>query len=221
LASMIVNAGKAEYLRPARFDYDVGERASSRHYPDYDVSKPTEKHRRIQRLVALWQMTYVGPPMIYYGTEAGMWGGDDPDDRMPMFWDDLGEYANRKSHPLGKSRPLDKVAVDRELHEYYRDVIRMRNETKSLRRGSFKVLEANDDQSVLVFAREFENEKLIVVLNRSENPSTVEVKLDVTDGDSKSETLLSTPGIELTTARSTSKLSVSISGTSGAVIRVR
>ena len=80
VASMVVNAGKHEYLRAERFDYDVGERVSSRSFPDYDVSKPTPRQREFQRLVALFQMTYVGPPMIYYGTEAGMWGGDDPDD---------------------------------------------------------------------------------------------------------------------------------------------
>ena len=45
--------------------------------------------RRVQRLVALLQMTYVGPPMIYYGTEAGMWGADDPCDRMPMVWPEM------------------------------------------------------------------------------------------------------------------------------------
>jgi cyclomaltodextrinase / maltogenic alpha-amylase / neopullulanase len=33
---------------------------------------------QIQRLLTLFQMTYVGAPMIYYGTEAGMWGADDP-----------------------------------------------------------------------------------------------------------------------------------------------
>ena len=37
-------------------------------------------------MVALFQFTYVGAPMMYYGTEAGMWGADDPCDRMPMVW---------------------------------------------------------------------------------------------------------------------------------------
>ena len=35
--------------------------------PDYDTRRPTAAERRIQRLVALFQMTYIGAPMIYYG----------------------------------------------------------------------------------------------------------------------------------------------------------
>ena len=34
-------------------------------------------------------MTFVGSPIIYYGTEAGMWGDDDPDNRKPMLWEDI------------------------------------------------------------------------------------------------------------------------------------
>lgn len=34
-------------------------------------------------MFALFQATYVGAPMIYYGTEFGMWSADAPEDRMP------------------------------------------------------------------------------------------------------------------------------------------
>ena len=48
-------------------------------------------------------MTYVGAPMIYYGDEAGMWGGHDPDDRMPMVWADL-QYDPQAIDPRGDER---------------------------------------------------------------------------------------------------------------------
>ncbi len=48
-------------------------------------------------------MTYVGAPMIYYGDEAGMWGGHDPDDRMPMVWEDL-KYDPQAIDPRGDER---------------------------------------------------------------------------------------------------------------------
>ena len=97
LASMIVNAGRRPYAQPDRFDYDID--VSPRYVPDYDVRKPNDRERRVQRLVALLQMTYVGPPMIYYGTEAGMWGADDPCDRMPMVWPEL-TYEPQQADPL-------------------------------------------------------------------------------------------------------------------------
>ncbi|MFQ5585056.1 MAG: glycoside hydrolase family 13 protein, partial [Calditrichia bacterium] len=45
--------------------------------PDFDVRKPNREEREIQKLVVGIQMTTPGAPLIYYGDEAGMWGGDD------------------------------------------------------------------------------------------------------------------------------------------------
>ena len=60
--------------------------------------------------------------MVYYGDEAGMWGGDDPCDRLPMVWDDL-KYDAQASDPLGASREADAVSVDAELLDFYRRAI--------------------------------------------------------------------------------------------------
>lgn len=40
-----------------------------------------------QRMASFFQMTVPGLPVIYYGDELGMPGGDDPDCRRPMAWD--------------------------------------------------------------------------------------------------------------------------------------
>src|SRR5262249_27360020 len=84
---------------------------------DYDPRKPRPDEVRVQKLMALFQMTYLGAPMVYYGDEAGMWGGDDPDDRKPMLWGDT-TYADEGSHPFGLSRTPDKNAVDSDLLAY-------------------------------------------------------------------------------------------------------
>jgi glycosidase len=167
VASMIVNGGRVPYRQPSRFDYDVSERSSPRHDPTYNVARPSAAHRRLQRLVALFQMTYPGSPMIYYGTEAGMWGGDDPDDRMPMVWPDI-QYANQAAHPLAEAtRTADPVAFDRELHQFYRSLIRLRQDQPVLRRGDFQLVLTDDAQQSLVFSRSSAENRLYVVLNRS------------------------------------------------------
>ena len=73
LASMLVNP-----------DLLFDHRVSARDNPQYDVRKPTADEIRRQKLLVLFQMTSIGAPMVYYGEEAGMWGGDDPDERKPM-----------------------------------------------------------------------------------------------------------------------------------------
>ncbi len=170
LASMIVNADqRLPYLRSDRFDYDLGERVSPRHFANYDVSRPGQRHRLIQRLVALFQMTYVGPPMIYYGTEAGMDGADDPCDRMPMIWDDL-EYESRSLGPHGALEKTEPISFDKELFQYYRKLIGIRLQSNALRRGDFEIVHVDDERQVFAFQRAYQpdGEVMLVVLNRSD-----------------------------------------------------
>lgn len=178
VASMIVNADHHRpYVNKDRFDYDVGERACPRSFRDYDVAPPNEKQRQRQRLVALFQATFVGPPMIYYGTESGMDGADDPDDRMPMVWDDL-EYAPRTMGPYGKLDKSSPVVFDRKLHDCYRQLFEMRKNCAPLRRGDFKVVKVNDEDKTIAFTRSYEGKTVLVVLNRGDKPSTMNLALD-------------------------------------------
>ena len=82
--------------------------------------------------------------MIYYGTELGMWGADDPEDRMPAWW-------HRK---------------DQEIFFIYQDLFALRSKYDAFRRGGFKLLEANDSSQVLAFERSYKGESLIVIINR-------------------------------------------------------
>lgn len=176
LASMIVNRERRPYESADRFDYDWGSTVSPRHNDWYDVGAPSEEGRAIQRLVALFQMTYVGAPMIYYGTEAGMWGADDPDDRKPMVWPDL-EYEPETHDPRERDRAPDAVEFDHDLHAFYQDVIRLREDHAPLRRGDFEVLSADDERGVFVFSRTLDEETLVVALNRSGEAHSLRVEL--------------------------------------------
>jgi len=169
LASMIVNAGVYAYAAPEKFDYDWGEHVSPRHGDRYRVRAPDARERRIQRLVAFFQMTYPGAPMIYYGTEAGMWGADDPDDRMPMVWPDLA-YEPQAADPLGRPRTPDPVAFDSTVFAFYQRIIRLRHTRAAFRHGTFEVLTAADEPRTLAFRRTLGEEILTVVINRGDAP---------------------------------------------------
>jgi cyclomaltodextrinase / maltogenic alpha-amylase / neopullulanase len=174
VASMIVNAGHRPYKQPERFDYDIN--VSPRYIADYDVRKPNEHERRIQRLVALMQMTYVGPPMIYYGTEAGMWGADDPCDRQPMVWPDM-TYEPQQSDPLGRARQADAVEFDPLLYSYYRAAISLRRENAALRHGSIEFVKADNKANFLAFRRSDQSDAFFVGFNRGEADYQWEIPL--------------------------------------------
>ncbi|MDZ4700528.1 MAG: alpha-amylase family glycosyl hydrolase [Rhodothermales bacterium] len=217
LASMIVNARTA-YDQPEKYDYDVN--VSPRGYASYQVRKPDARERSIQQLVALMQMAGLGAPMIYYGTEAGMWGADDPDDRMPMVWHDVA-YEPQRSDPLGRPRPENGMDFDENVFAFYKQVIALRNEQPALRGGAFIPLLADDALNSIAFARRDADDHLVVAINRSELAQRLEIPLDgfseagrvvfVTSGDASAIEL----GIEQ------ERLIIGLPALTGAVVAVQ
>lgn len=166
LASQIVNPDDV---------YD--HRDNPRDNPEYNVRKPTEEEIQTQKLIALFQMTYVGAPMIYYGDEAGMWGADDPDCRKPMLWPDR-QYDQEVSHPFGKYRPADDNRFNWDLFNHYKKLINIRQQHPSLQIGEIETLLTNDDKDVYVFRRFSGSKSLIVVLNNSDSSQTLSLSVD-------------------------------------------
>ena len=156
LASQILNPDR-------RYDNRAGARDSA----DYNISKPGPEARKIQKQIAALQMTFPGAPMIYYGTEAGMWGGDDPDDRKPMLWEDI-TYADETRHPVkGKKRPADVNKFDAGLYQFYKKLIAIRHENPVLQIGSLKMMDKLLNNNVFAFMRELNGKQAVVMFNKS------------------------------------------------------
>jgi cyclomaltodextrinase / maltogenic alpha-amylase / neopullulanase len=111
------------------------------------------------RMAALFQMTYVGAPHIWYGDEIAMMGKHDPDCRRPFYW-------KFRSEP-------ERV----NLLNYYRRLIQIRKDNIALRRGNFRTLLT--DGMTYAFAREFEDEKVIVVINNDSRENLIEIQTDI------------------------------------------
>jgi len=108
-------------------------------------------------LAALFQMTYIGIPQIYYGDEVGLRGGKDPDDRRTFPWD-------WESNP---QRTL--------VHDFYRKAIAIRHDYPALRTGSFATVLTKG--KVYSFVRSDEANRIVVVLNNELTPQTAELPL--------------------------------------------
>ncbi|MCI0692108.1 glycoside hydrolase family 13 protein [candidate division KSB1 bacterium] len=172
LASMIKNAGGRGY----------DQRASCRDNPSYDPRQPNAEEKKTQKLIAAFMATYVGAPMIYYGDEAGMWGGDDPDDRKPMVWPDL-KYDTETYLTVTKFTDSDPVVFEHELFDFYKQVLRLRQRHPALRQGTITTLRKDDDDGVYAFRRDFENDVVIAVFNVSAQQR--KIMLNVTGANDK------------------------------------
>jgi glycosidase len=143
----------------------------------YDPRKPTPEELESQKLFAVFQMTYVGAPMIYYGDEAGMWGANDPDCRKPMVWSDL-DYEDEAALPDGSKKATpDKVGVNEDLLAHYKKLIALRHALPSLRTGSFETVLIDDEKQLYGFRRTSGEEEVLVLLNNSKTEQSAEVDL--------------------------------------------
>ena len=193
LASMIVNSDLANYSDPEKIEYNSN--ADVHASKTYKICKPDARERAIQRLVVLFQMTYVGAPMIYYGDEAGMWGANDPDDRLPMAWPDL-KFNPQSIDPRGGQRKPDEIGFNSEVFKFYKAAIALRLSHDALRHGDFRVAAAGDEAHTFAFQRHSDSEDLLAVLNRSEQPQNVRVPLSAADAAkfAKAKAIFSTAG---------------------------
>ncbi len=85
------------------------------------------------KLLAAMQLLLPGMPVIYYGDEVGITGGQDPDCRRGMLWDE-----NRQ---------------DKALFAYYRQLIAIRKAYPCLTEGDPDWMGSDDEQNVVTIRR--------------------------------------------------------------------
>lgn len=90
------------------------------------------------------QMTFEGIPYIYYGDEAGLFGGKDPE--------------NRKTYPWGNE--------NKEILDFYYKTTKLRKENEILIKGDTEFLDTNDED-LFSYIRTYEDKNILVIINRS------------------------------------------------------
>ena len=108
------------------------------------------RDKRRHALAAALQMTFPGCPAVFYGDEVGLSGGNDPNCRIAMEWDEEKQ--------------------EKELFAYYKKLIGIRRESPSLLRGDFRTCLCDDASNVYVFRRTYGEEETLVVLNAGNEP---------------------------------------------------
>lgn len=163
LSSYIHNRGAGRYRDWGQF-YSRSKTAEN---PRYSARRPSDADYALQQLLVIFQMTYLGAPMIYYGDEVGLWGGNDPDCRKPMLWPDLA-YADEVYGPdAHTTHAPDRVEIRHDLWEHYRKLIAIRRAHPALLHGDYRTLVADDARDVFAFERNGDGDQVVVAFNNS------------------------------------------------------
>ncbi|MBI2763020.1 MAG: alpha-glucosidase C-terminal domain-containing protein [Chloroflexi bacterium] len=119
------------------------------------------------RVLAALQLTWPGMASVYYGTEAGLTGHDDPDDRRPYPWD----------------------SIDAKLQDWYRVLGTARQAHEALRAGDLSFVLADDTAGTLAYVRRAADEAAVVALNTSSSEQVLDIDLagKVPDGAALSD----------------------------------
>lgn len=103
-----------------------------------------------------FMMTYTGIPIMYYGTEIGMEGGNDPDNRRDMDW-------NAKSP----------------IMDYVKKLASIRKSNEVLTEGDIKVF--GDDTDLLCYSRSFGENSIVAVFNMLDSEKDASITIPEED----------------------------------------
>ncbi|WP_420358845.1 glycoside hydrolase family 13 protein [Lachnospira multipara] len=110
-------------------------------------------NKAVFKEAVVMQFTWPGAPTIYYGDEAGVCGFTDPD--------------NRRTYPWGNE--------DKELIQFHKDIIKLHNENKVFRVGSYKALYS--DYNLIAYARFTRDDAAVVIINNNDDERRIRVSL--------------------------------------------
>ncbi|MBB5019414.1 glycosidase [Chitinivorax tropicus] len=107
---------------------------------------------RLRQLAVAAQFTLPGIPLVYYGDENGMEGGNDPDCRRPMVWDE--------------------AQWERPMRDFIQTLVGIREANAALQNGKLMMLGEKQTGNALIYLRytDVPGQLALVVLNLGDAP---------------------------------------------------
>lgn len=151
------NQDRGRFISYAGGDLKFDENAKAAGWKRNIGVGDTLSYRKLRMLNA-FNMTIPGLPVIYYGDEIGIPGGNDPDSRRMM-----------KFENLDASEAATKTVVSQ--------LTKIRRENLALTYGNFQVLQVTD--TTYIYARQYFSHTAIMIFNKANNPVEITVNLPV------------------------------------------
>jgi len=116
-----------------------------------------KENREKLKLILLFHLSWVGTPCVYYGTEVGMTGENDPGCRGCMVWD-------RKKQ-------------DRDLFQFLQKLVHARSTCEAFgSKGKLRIIEGDPEKNSFIYEKSTSTQILLFILNNSERDLSLDVQ---------------------------------------------
>jgi glycosidase len=117
------------------------------------------------KLAFAFLLTTRGIPLIYYGDEIGMAGGDDPDNRrdFPGGW---------PGDPRNAFESAGRTPAQQDIFQHVQKLLRLRSATPALREGRLETVLATEQQYV------YRRGSVLVAINNDTKPASIDFELE-------------------------------------------
>jgi len=156
----------SSFGNPNKYKYNAKPDAD----PNYITGKPDEETYQRVKLYLMHQFTNIGAPQIWNGDEMGMWGGDDPDCRKPLWWPEFEFDPEYRNNIQPAEKEFEEVGFNSNWFEFYKQVTRIRKENPALSSGEIEFLEA--EGKLLSYKRFNDKDEIIVMFNLEKHMHT-------------------------------------------------
>lgn len=119
------------------------------------IKSELNEDKDMVKLAVSLQMTFEGVPYIYYGDEAGICGGTDPD--------------NRRTYPWNNE--------DEDMIEFYKNIINLRNKLDVLKSGESKFVDTKNSNVFSLIRYNELDDKILILINRDENKQNININI--------------------------------------------
>ncbi|MHC1775757.1 MAG: alpha-amylase family glycosyl hydrolase [Lentimicrobium sp.] len=142
--------------------------ASPHEDTSYISGRPDDDTYTRVRLYLAHQFTMIGSPHIWNGDEFGMWGGDDPDERKPLWWKEYKFDPETRTNIQPGPKTYDSVGFNQELFDYYKQLIKIRKENLVLSDGKLEFIKS--EGNILIYKRFNDSDLIYVLFNTGKVP---------------------------------------------------
>lgn len=171
---------------PFYTNHDMGRSAG------YYAGENSEKQTKLAGAMNLFMS---GSAFLYYGEELGMKGaGKDENKRAPMYWSNDAEKAGMCDGPAEMDdfqMKFDSLEEQEQspdsIYQYYKKVIKIRNQNPEIARGEVEYLESVSGDSFCVLKKTWEGSEVLLVFHTGAETAELDMSGIMVNGAEISE----------------------------------